>query len=335
VNILIIGGTRFMGPHLVQRLTDDGHAVTLFHRGNTSAVLPTTVRHVHGDRNRLTDFANELDEVAPDVVVDMMLRSEAQAEQLLNLLADRVQRIVMASSCDVYRNFGLLIGSEEGESSSTPLSETSPLRDKRYPYRTDKTDESDPMYWYDKIPIEQMLLSSDPETAVVRLPMIYGPRDYQHRLYEYIKRMDDGRPAIILEEKLSELVFPRAYVEDCAYAMYLATVRDEAADDIFNVADMQRLSEFAWVEAIADVVGWDGDIVVVPRDKLPEKLQSSLHLEHDIAVDSRRIRDVLGYGEQTPFVDTLQQTIEWERANPPEKAPELHYDLEDELLARL
>jgi nucleoside-diphosphate-sugar epimerase len=36
--------------------------------------------------------------------------------------------------------------------------------------------------------------------TVLRLPTVYGPGDYQHRLFEYLKRMDDGRPAILLGE---------------------------------------------------------------------------------------------------------------------------------------
>ncbi|MGD9140210.1 MAG: NAD-dependent dehydratase, partial [bacterium] len=53
MRVLIIGGTRFMGPRVVARLACEGHEVTVFHRGKTTAELPQGVQEVVGDRNRL------------------------------------------------------------------------------------------------------------------------------------------------------------------------------------------------------------------------------------------------------------------------------------------
>ena len=52
---------------------------------------------------------------------------------------------------------------------------------------------------YDKILVEQTV-RGEPElaTTIVRLPQFYGPGDYSHRTFEYLKRMDDGRPVILL-----------------------------------------------------------------------------------------------------------------------------------------
>ncbi len=76
--------------------------------------------------------------------------------------------------------------------------EDAPLRDRRYPYRGEvprATD--DPERWlddYDKILVEQAVMGelSLPGT-VLRLPMVYGPGDLQHRLFPYVKRMADRR----------------------------------------------------------------------------------------------------------------------------------------------
>ncbi|HCJ33637.1 MAG TPA: NAD-dependent dehydratase, partial [Ktedonobacter sp.] len=45
--------------------------------------------------------------------------------------------------------------------------------------------------------------------TILRLPMMYGPRDKQHRLFEYLKRMDDQRLAIILGEAYARWRWPR------------------------------------------------------------------------------------------------------------------------------
>lgn len=49
MRILVIGGTNFIGPHVVRRLVEDDHEVTVFNRGRTESELPRVARHVRGD----------------------------------------------------------------------------------------------------------------------------------------------------------------------------------------------------------------------------------------------------------------------------------------------
>lgn len=46
MNVVVIGGTRFVGAHVVRQLADAGHAVTVYHRGEHNAQLPDSVRQV-------------------------------------------------------------------------------------------------------------------------------------------------------------------------------------------------------------------------------------------------------------------------------------------------
>ena len=66
MRILVIGGTGFIGPHVVRRLGAGGHEVTVFHRGETRAELPGDVSEIHGDRRDLPSFAAEFRMVAPN-----------------------------------------------------------------------------------------------------------------------------------------------------------------------------------------------------------------------------------------------------------------------------
>lgn len=51
MNILVIGGTRFIGAHAVAMLAEAGHTVTVFHRGKHNAdLVPDSVEHIHGNR---------------------------------------------------------------------------------------------------------------------------------------------------------------------------------------------------------------------------------------------------------------------------------------------
>jgi nucleoside-diphosphate-sugar epimerase len=72
MRVLVIGGTRFIGPRLVHRLAATEHEVCVFHRGQTTAVLPPAARSILGDRHRLADHAGEFRRFGPDVVVDMI-----------------------------------------------------------------------------------------------------------------------------------------------------------------------------------------------------------------------------------------------------------------------
>src|SRR5687767_6307105 len=51
LNILILGGTGFIGPYQVRYAVERGHKVTVFNRGRRQAELPSSVEHLTGDRD--------------------------------------------------------------------------------------------------------------------------------------------------------------------------------------------------------------------------------------------------------------------------------------------
>jgi nucleoside-diphosphate-sugar epimerase len=58
-------------------------------------------------------------------------------------------------------------------------------------------------------------------------------------------------------------------------------------------------------------------VIAVPRDELPEEERNRYDLRQDYAVDSRRIRELLGYRERVELDEALRRTIEWERSDAP------------------
>jgi len=87
MRILIIGGTRFIGPHVVQRLLVTGHEIAIFHRGQTQNNLPEDVQHILGDRRQLSQYREMLRHFAPEVVLDMMAMIEEDALGVMDVLA--------------------------------------------------------------------------------------------------------------------------------------------------------------------------------------------------------------------------------------------------------
>lgn len=342
LQILIIGGTAFIGPRVVRRLCGLGCDVTVFHRGRTEADLPASVTRLHGDRAQLPEFAAAFRERPPDVVLDMIPMTEQEARPLMDLFRDVARRVVAVSSEDVYQAYDRFRGIDPGPPDPVPLTEDSPLRSRLYPYRSDPPRAADDprrsMDDYEKILVERAIMG-DPELpgTVLRLPAVYGPGDRQRRLFSYLKRMDDRRPAILLSEGQARWRWSRGYVENVAAAIALAVVDERAAGRIYNVAEPEALPEAEWVQQIGQAAGWSGQVVTVPEDRLPLALRSDYRWEQDWFVDSARIRRELDYTEAIPLDDALRRTVEWERAHPPAEIDPAQFDYaaEDAVLAAL
>lgn len=336
MRILIIGGTRFIGPYVVRGLAGEGHELMLFHRGHSQADLPDNIRHIYGDRRRLDDFADQLKSLNPNLIVDMIPLIESDAGDIIRVFSGTAARVVAISSQDVYREYGRIIKIESGDPDPLPLTEDSPLRSKLYPYRDKAKTPEDRDYKYEKILVEKAYMENpDLPATILRLPMVYGPGDNrQHRLFNYLKRMDDNRPAIILQKGVAAWRWTKGFVENVAAAIVLAVNDMRAAGRIYNVGETVTLTENEWILAIAKAAGWHGRVVEVPKDHLPAGYSWGINTEHHLVVESSRIRQELGFIEPVSFEEGLRRAIVWERANPPEKVnPKLFdYAAEDALL---
>lgn len=340
MRVLVIGGTGFIGPYVVRRLHAAGHDVAIYHRGHAESELPPAVRHLHGERAELASHRDALSAFAPEVALDMYAMTEADARLVNQALRGVASRLVAMTSQDVYRAYGRLIGTEPGPPDTVPLSEDAPLRERLYPYRGETPrDEGDPQCWmddYDKIAVERVVMH-DPALpgTVLRLPMVYGPGDPQHRLHESLKRMDDGRPTMLLSQRAAEWRWTRGYVENVADAIALAVMDARAASRVYNVGEPEALPLAGWVREIGQAAGWRGEIRALPDEQLPPHLRAKGDFAQDLVADSSRIRSELGYAEAIPRDEALRRTAAWERAHPPatSDAAEFDYAAEDATLS--
>ncbi len=314
MRVLAIGATGFIGQHIVRLLVEQGHDVGVFHREETSASLPEGARAIRGDRNRLDDSRVELDQFGPDVVLDVILYTEQQALEMVNVFRGKAERVVAISSADVYRNYDGLHGKATAPPDIVPLAEDAPLRETLYPYRGQDL----PFAYahdYEKILVEQVVLS-EPELAatVLRLPAVYGPGDRQHRLQSYLRRMADDRSAIRLEEGQATWRWTRGFVENVAAAVALAITDSRGANRVYNVGDEPTLTEREWVEQIGAAAGWSGDVVVASAAELQDDLHPQLDWRYDLWTDTSRMRSDLGYVPPVSLDEALKRTVEWERS---------------------
>jgi nucleoside-diphosphate-sugar epimerase len=320
MRILLIGGNGFIGRFVVTALQQQGHSLALFHRG--TSVASTGVEQILGDRDRLGASAAELKRFAPEVVIDLVISSGSQAEELMTLFRRAAQRVVMLSSMDVYRAIAVTQGTEPGPLQEVPLTEESELRRGLHPYTPEQLKGLRKIFsWvtddYDKIPAERVVMN-DPELpgTVFRLPLVYGPGDPLHRFGPVVKRIVDGRRQIIFPETLAGWRSARGYVENVAAAIALAVGDDRASGRIYNICEEPPFSELEWAQKIAHEMYWEGEFVTLPVERTPAHLLRPGNTAQHWTASSARIRHELGYEEPVEMREAIRRTTRWEMENP-------------------
>ena len=327
MRVFLIGGTGFTGPAVVQQLLERDHDVTLFHRGQKHDQRTAGASEILGDRKDTGQLSEAVAKVNPDVAVDMIPFTADDAAGFMRVCRGIAPRVVALSSIDVYLAYGRIQLTEPGPLQATPLTETSALRNTNQPHGPE----------YDKIAVEAAVMNHpDLPGTILRLPAIYGRGDKYRRFRGYLKRMDDGRDTILLGSSIENWKFSRGYVDNVARAVVLAIETEEAAGEIYNVAEPRAFKEREFVEAIGIAAEWQGDVTVMPDDCLPKQLQTEVDFAQDWEVDSSKIRQQLGYQEVVDIAEAYRRTIEWERENPPDTDPhDYNYEAEDKALLEL
>lgn len=310
MNVMLLGATGFIGPHVAQALGALGAEVTpVSRRGGGPGGVAADRRDVAGLRalalqRRIT------------AVVDMLAYTEADTLPLWAGLDGIVERWVMASSCDVYRNYEGLHRKATPEPVLGLFGEDSPLRATRYPYRQDPRRQADAadawMDDYDKIPLEAALLARPSLGGVVlRLPMVFGPGDRQRRFRWLLRPMLAGEPRLVVDPAWGAWRTTYGYAPDAAQALATAAVRPPAAGRVFNLGRPDVTDHHDWIARYAAALGWRGEVVETAAP--PGSPIAALDLRYPLSVDTRSFRDTYGWSEPTPLEEALSATIADER----------------------
>src|SRR6476659_5185902 len=173
MRLLVIGGTSFLGRHVVGQALDRGWDVTTFNRGITGTADPR-VDERHGDRKEEDGYAALGDSARWDAVVDTSGQQPLAVQRGARLLAGRVGRYVFVSSVSVYVDV-------EGAG----VDEDSQLYD-------GEPDAVDLDYARSKAGAERAVLESFPDAVLVRAGLILGPHENVARLPYWLARCAQG-----------------------------------------------------------------------------------------------------------------------------------------------
>ncbi|MEQ1771327.1 MAG: NAD-dependent epimerase/dehydratase family protein, partial [Devosia sp.] len=227
-------------------------------------------------------------------------------------------RYVLLSSVDVYSNYAGLLRKEQPPVQQAPAKEDDPPRSFRYPYRGNphRPQGVDAALFedYDKIVLEDAAkVDTRFTTTIIRAPMIFGPRDKQHRFAWAIKAVQAGG-VVKLDERAAKWGNSYGYVDDVAEAMLMAALDPRAAGRIYNVGQDFVRTPIEWLLNFAVVLNKSIEVETVPASEkaLLHQRAEATDLTYPLTLDTGRIRQELGFSEPTPLRDALLATVAYE-----------------------
>lgn len=174
--ILVLGGTNFLGPAIVERALEAGHQVTLFNRGQTNTGLFPKLEKIRGNRQNNSQggisalFGNR----RWDAVIDVWPSEPSIVMPTARLLADRTEFYSFVSSIGAY-----------ADTSNPGTEESAPVRMK------------EPGYGGDKARSEAGLSSLlETKLGIVRPCAIAGPRDDSLSFHYWLTRLKHHGPIV-------------------------------------------------------------------------------------------------------------------------------------------
>ncbi len=177
MNILVLGGTEFLGRHFVKIAKSKGHKLTLFSRGKTNPGLFTDVETIIGDR---TKDLNNLNGKQFDVVLDTSGYFPANLKCVTTELKNKVNQYVFVSSCSVfdYNDQGLESFDENGTLVNLDI---------------DKNKDAPETYGARKYHCEEVVRELFKDNHfIVRPGLIVGPFDPTYRFPYWADRISEG-----------------------------------------------------------------------------------------------------------------------------------------------
>lgn len=256
MRLLVLGGTHFLGRHVVTAALDRGHEVMTFTRG-VSGEPPLGVRALHGDRDDPAALPAALGGELPDLVVDTSCQSRAAARNAAAVLGG-VRGYAFVSSLNAYANW--------------PPGPMGP-EDEEPTWETD-VDEYGPV----KAFAEREIGAAVGEGFLTaRAGLIVGPDDRVDRLGWWLRRLARGGRVVVPAEGLDQ---PIALVDVRDLAGWLVEAAERGVAGAVNATGPAGMSTLGGLlDLCREVTGGDAQWVSVPEaDLLAAGVEPWLHL---------------------------------------------------------
>jgi 2'-hydroxyisoflavone reductase len=331
LRILILGGTRFLGPALVNLAQARGHTVTLFNRGKSNPGLFPNVEKLQGDRDPLkAEGLKALEGREWDAVIDTSGYFPRMVKASAELLAPRVGQYVFVSSVSVYK-----------EMTKADLNETDAVATMPDETLEKITEES---YGPLKALCEKAAEAALPgRTLNIRPGLIVGPDDGSDRFTYWPVRVAKGGEVLAPGDGED----PTQIIDARDLAAFIVRGVERRTMGIFNVTGpLQPMKMKDMLEGIRQATGSDArftwvDAAFLEKHKVAAFADMPAWVPRkgpEAAIGCVSIAKAVQAGLTTrPLADTTRDTLEWFRTRPADKQVKLEAGLsperEQELLA--
>jgi 2'-hydroxyisoflavone reductase len=307
--LLILGGTSFVGPALVEAAKKRGYTLTLFNRGKTNPGMFPDIEQLHGDRKTEEGLA-ALKGRKWDAVIDTSGYFPKDVGASAGVLKDNVKQYVFISTISVYQE------------SKTPIDESSPLAELKGPIPDKITGGS---YGALKVLCEQETEKAFPKRSLIIRPgYIVGPGDPTDRFTYWPLRVQRG----------GEMIAPGApndpiqIIDVRDLAEWTIQMIDKGQAGIYNgVGPKDKLGMAEMLASCKAAAASDARFTWIPDDFLEKQKVEDNDLPIWIAASSTNAglaqtsnqRAVAAGLVFRPVVDTARDTIAWWKTLPADR----------------
>lgn len=283
MNVGVLGGTRFIGVHLVRALLDRGDEPILLNRGvsREPEAFSRPVARVRGDRRdpRALDqlFARPL-----DAVIDVSGYAPADVAPVLERRG-RFGAYAFVSTSSVYTI-----------PAPVPYDEDAPRRGEPGTYGGDKS------------AAEDLILASS--GTVLRPQAVTGPWGADQALYA-LRRAAVGAPILVRPATERRLLCP-VWVGDLVDALLKAIAEPRAVGRAFDVAGPDAVDARAYAAAAALACGGRADIRTLPPESAADSWLGLPWIDHDLSASGARAREILDLKPRS-LAETLAAVWDW------------------------
>jgi len=274
MNILVLGGTKFVGVHLVNYLLAAGHDVTIATRGRAQDPFAQRVGRIILERTDEESIRQALRGRHFDVVYDSQAYSSNEIKYLLDAVT--CERYIQVSTASVYApHFRLAQTETDFDPTTHPL---------KWCARDD--------FGYDEVKRQAecaMFQAYGHVPAVaVRFPLIVGPDDYTQRLYFYVQHIVQSKAMHI-----DNLPVQLAFILSDEAGKFLAWLAQSSFCGSINAAN-------AGTAQLRDIIDYVQNKINTPAIILPDGGRASFNGFPDYGLDLQRAS---GIGYTFPALD--------------------------------
>lgn len=306
MKLLILGGTVFLGRHVVHAAVAAGHEITLFNRGRSNADLFPDVEKLTGDRLAGIDGLQALRGRTWDAVIDTSGYVPRVAAASAQVLGDSVAHYTFVSSISVYADM-----------SSPGITEEAPVGTIPDPTTESITGES---YGPLKALCESVVTTAMPgRTLIVRPGLLVGPHDPSGRFTYWPRRIAAG----------GEVMAPGApdcqveFIDARDGAAWMIRAIEARLTGVFNMTGpAQPLGMGAFLDACRTTLNpaahltWLPEAFLLANGAIPwTEVPMWIPADDGGGVLSVDIRKALQAGLAfRPIAETVRDTFEWDAA---------------------